>query len=331
VASDKPIRASLDVARVPYQAYKLPGDSRQWVQVCHERRAVVAELATHANADGSSIYASVDTMAAHIGISPRTFRSRLDELVTLGFLLNGTQRGVKGGRNRKLNIQAIVKAGETLQDSRKTLQNSGAKPCKTEDKPCESGNETLQESQLNPAKVAANPATYSLQPTALQTAQQTAHPTERLAWKGFVGKPGNCPAEMDGSTEGKLLPDLEAVLNALGERVTSELIWLWRNNRTMPLEGYRGNRWKLFLDEALKEKLIAQAKENAKREKSSQQKWWEENTAEGRADAQQRADGQVAAAEAFMRKIHAEQFGTGHGDDENSIEETCRFIRETTK
>jgi hypothetical protein len=121
---------------------------------------------------------------------------------------------------------------------------------------------------------------------------------------------------MDGAIEGKLLPDLEAVLNALGERVTSELIWLWRDTRTMPLDGYRGNRWKLFLDEALKEKLIAKAKENAKREKSSQQKWWEENTAEGQADAQRRADEQVASAEAFARKIAKEQWGEAVQNDE---------------
>jgi hypothetical protein len=186
VAGDKPIRAILDVVGVPYQAYKLPADSRQWVQVCHERRAVVVELATHANADGSSIYASVATMAARIGIAERTFRYRLDELGEkgLGFVSNGTQRGVKGGRNRKLNVEAILKAAKTLQDSK-------AKPCKSEetnlapvDKPCTTGNETLQEPRPNPAQVAANPAPYSVQPTALRTAQPTALPTETAKAEG---------------------------------------------------------------------------------------------------------------------------------------------------
>jgi hypothetical protein len=333
VASDKPIRAILDVVGVPYQAYKLPADSRQWVQVCHERRAVVVELATHANADGSSIYASVATMAARVGIAERTFRYRLDDLGEngLGFVSNGTQRGVKGGRNRKLNVEAILKAAKTLLDSK-------AQPCKSEesnlaplDKPCTTGSETLQESQPNPAQVAANPAPYRVQPTALRTAHQPPIlPMAKAGWKAFVEVPGNCPPEMDGSTEGKLLPDLEAVLNKLGERVTSELIWLWKKNRTMPLEGYRGNRWKLFLDEALKEKLIVQAKENAKREKSSKQMWWEENTAEGRAAFARYEEMQQEAAMEAMRKIHKETFGAVKHDEETSIEETRRFIRETT-
>jgi hypothetical protein len=293
--AENPIRSLLDLASVPIHAYRMPDDGRKWSHRCLQRRAVAQELASHANPDGSNIWASVETMAGRIGFSARTFRYICDELVELGFLINGKQRGLNGGRIRKLNVAAILKAGQTLHHSDVTLQDSVAEPCNIAAEPCNIDGQTLHHSAPNPATWPANPAPIQLQPTALQTAHPTALLTGSDGWKAFVEKPGNVPEEMDGAIEGKHLPDLEKVLAKLGERVTSELIWLWRDKRDMPLDGYKANRWKAFLDEGTKQKLILQAEENAKRAKSRQHIWWEKNTPEGRAAFDnQEAAGQLA-------------------------------------
>jgi hypothetical protein len=151
-------------------------------------------------------------------------------------------------------------------------------------------------------------------------------PNPRVGWEAFVGKAGNIPDAYAGQQIGKLKPRYEKLLLEHGERILSELLWLFWIDRKPPLDGCSRNRYAVFLDEGLTGNAIAKAKENAKRPKSSAQLWWEENTTEGREAFENDAQRKVDEAMSNAQRLAAAKMAECNVDDEESVEETRRWL-----
>lgn len=122
-----PIKAVLDLADVPPEAYRLPTDGRQWFHLCVQRQRIVDFLATKANPDGSNITVGASRIAKKLGrkVHRTTVQRLLADLVELGILENGNLTGNFGQmtRKRKLDIPAIL-ARSVVKSSPSVVQSS---------------------------------------------------------------------------------------------------------------------------------------------------------------------------------------------------------------
>lgn len=73
-----------DIRKFPPASYRLPDDGRKWKPVCEHRRALAIQIASHANGDGTSITAGVETWADALGIHRATIFRLLDDLYRVG-------------------------------------------------------------------------------------------------------------------------------------------------------------------------------------------------------------------------------------------------------
>ena len=93
---------------VPPSTYRLPADGRKWRVVCDQRRALAAQLATHADPDGSNIWVRRLRLAEALGHSVREVGYLLADLVTLKFLRDDGWHGQN--RKRMLDLEAIFQS-----------------------------------------------------------------------------------------------------------------------------------------------------------------------------------------------------------------------------
>jgi CHC2 zinc finger len=95
------LKCFFDFRKLPLESFRLPGDKRKVRQLCLERRAVAVELASYANADGTQIHVSAETIAVHTRLSVPTVWRRLHDLYVLKMLAS-KRRGYNRSCDRTL-------------------------------------------------------------------------------------------------------------------------------------------------------------------------------------------------------------------------------------
>jgi hypothetical protein len=84
--SDKPMRCTLDLRNIPIETYKHPSFGRNWKATAQKLRALLMELSSYANPDGTlgKFSPSMETLKEHH--AERTLYRYMDFLSDLGFL-----------------------------------------------------------------------------------------------------------------------------------------------------------------------------------------------------------------------------------------------------
>lgn len=98
------IRCLLDAVDLPPSSFALPGDGRQRAHLCLKRKVLVTALARYANPDGTSCYPSVPTLKESTEMSKRTIYRLLGDLRSLGILSDGDLHPYYKTRVRSLNL-----------------------------------------------------------------------------------------------------------------------------------------------------------------------------------------------------------------------------------
>jgi hypothetical protein len=94
----------------------MPNDGRKTALLGRERKQLADFLATFADADGSRIFPSVETIATALDRSRATIFRRLDDLCALGVLGKEGYHGEHGSRIRRLRPEKLANRAE-LSDS----------------------------------------------------------------------------------------------------------------------------------------------------------------------------------------------------------------------
>ena len=153
-------KCSQDIRHVPPSSYALRTDGKKMTHLCRERRAVLTQMSTYANGDGSSIKVSAETIGKALGISRWTVQRRLADLKALGFLKDGERDTIFKTKNRTIDIAAVVKApvADTKPDGADTAKSHGAdtKP-PVADRPPHGADTQVQVVQIAQAPVADRP------------------------------------------------------------------------------------------------------------------------------------------------------------------------------
>jgi hypothetical protein len=108
-------RTTWNLRDVSPSAYRLTSDGRKWRIVCERRRALLLQLASHANPDGRNIWAGRQRLAEALGISIREVGYLLADLVQLKFLRDEGWHG--SVRKRSIDLAAILQASRHGQNS----------------------------------------------------------------------------------------------------------------------------------------------------------------------------------------------------------------------
>jgi hypothetical protein len=97
---------------VPPSAFRLPTDGRKCRAVCDRRRALVQQLASYGDEDGTNIWPGRKALAKALGISIREVGYLLADLAALEFLRNDGWHvsGNSVTRIRSLDLEAIFRA-----------------------------------------------------------------------------------------------------------------------------------------------------------------------------------------------------------------------------
>ena len=84
--SDKPMRCSLDVRKIPIEAYKHPSTGRKWKAVARGMRAVLVDLASYADPNGAlgKFSPKMETLEEHH--NPSTLYDNMNKLRDVGLL-----------------------------------------------------------------------------------------------------------------------------------------------------------------------------------------------------------------------------------------------------
>jgi CHC2 zinc finger len=98
-----PLKCFFDFRKLPLETFRLAEDKRKVKHLWLERRTIAIELAGYANADGTQIHVSAETIVAHTGLSRATVFRRLDDLTALG-ILESKHRGFNQSAARTLRI-----------------------------------------------------------------------------------------------------------------------------------------------------------------------------------------------------------------------------------
>lgn len=94
-----------DLRDIPAEHYRLESDGRKWLYAARLRQSLASLLATYANSDGTNVYPSRITMAAHLSCSVRTVQRLLNDLETLGVQKRtGRHGGPRGTAVRTLRV-----------------------------------------------------------------------------------------------------------------------------------------------------------------------------------------------------------------------------------
>jgi len=111
--ADKPKDSSLrcywDMSHIPPEAYGMDGDGRKHKSLRKARRDLALQLAGYANPDGSNIKVSIDTLAFELDCVPCTVHNLLNDLVSLGCLVNESRLSeYRGTRVRHINPEWLA-------------------------------------------------------------------------------------------------------------------------------------------------------------------------------------------------------------------------------
>jgi biotin operon repressor len=305
---DVVVRCVLDLRHVPAEVFRLPNDGRKWRKNCFNRRALVMQMATYADPDGSNIWVSADTLADDIGISRRAVNYLLDELLALEFIENHGYRvvGTKHTRIRSLMVDRMLDAAKcsvqdspasTVQDSKGSVQDT---PSSVQDSPEQCARfegqcatyegETLQSCTQPPLTVPLTAQSTAHLP-ARQEESQTGQAGEAgcvkdiqtppQRWRAFKrANAGNLPESLQGAEPDDderqellgLLDKLAAV--GFGADEFCDAVTDVEDNQSPPLHTLVFHRWTRILDSGLAAAI--NEKVAYMREKQEQQEW--ENT-----------------------------------------------------
>jgi len=312
-----PFRCLLEVKVLPIQAYRLPRDGRRWAQACLSRRAVCQALASFANADGSSIFPSIETLYQEIGLSERLIKYRLDDLEELGFLINYKQNR-RGTKNRAMNRAKIRAAKQCNEEESKnatsiqTVQRSDSKNAVNEVK---DGNEQAKECTEGLQRMQSPLHTTAFQPNlppslpATKTAGQDGgqeFPLNLEAWKAQL------PERFRLAPWYKQKKRAVAFLRKEGAPMATAIVT--EADQKRPWIGV-DQIWLLFLNEY-----------------ESFRQGALENTFEGQREAERRAEAAEEAAIALARKNNPPAFGIGPAaPEEESAEETLAMLKKANE
>jgi hypothetical protein len=119
----KSLRLSRTMRDIPATAYRMPNDGRKTALLGRERKQLADFLATFADADGSRIFPSVETIATALDRSRATIFRRLDDLCALGVLGKEGYHGEHGSRIRRLRPEQLANRAE-LSDSDAGVQDT---------------------------------------------------------------------------------------------------------------------------------------------------------------------------------------------------------------
>jgi hypothetical protein len=136
--TDRPLRLSRDLGKVPVENYRLAKDGRKWRAIARDRMSLAEWLAIHGDGDGSRIFPSVGSMTRHFGWSRSKTFYLLDDLKTLGLLERDPDgqklTGEHGTRIRRMDLAAFLRGAEVqdsqaspgagVQDSRAEVQSN---------------------------------------------------------------------------------------------------------------------------------------------------------------------------------------------------------------
>src|ERR1700730_15896324 len=84
-----------EICKVPVESFRKPTDGRKWKAAASARKTLAVQLAGYADADGSSIRPSTQTLADQTGFSRRKVCYLLDDLKELGFMERTGRLGQK--------------------------------------------------------------------------------------------------------------------------------------------------------------------------------------------------------------------------------------------
>jgi len=219
--------------------------------LCRERRALVFQLSTHANPDGSGVYPSEYSLARDMGKSRRQIVYLMKDLRTLGFVhedgwqIVGTdaQGNPIRTRKRKLDIPKILAAGRALvptaqdtsgataQDTASTAQDT-QEQCATYVEPVRKiGGGTAQDSYC------AEPASAPPVPTALPTKE---------GWEAFIlGLPEQIRYAVITKNQRE---QLEQQLAVHGSEILTAAVAHWIKFRSKPVDDLQVP-WHFWLQE----------------------------------------------------------------------------------
>jgi hypothetical protein len=129
MSDSKPLRCVLVVRSLPLERYQLPTDGRKWRVAARNRRALLKELATYANADGTftrdgkNYSPSVETLEKFY--SRATLYRHLDHLKELGLLTWTRSDHYERREYRILMSEQVSDSGQNqVSDSEKQVSHS---------------------------------------------------------------------------------------------------------------------------------------------------------------------------------------------------------------
>lgn len=245
------VKAVRDIRSVPPQAYILASDGRKLKHLCRERRALLFQISTHANPDGTGVYPSEYTLARDMGKSRRQIVYLMKDLRTLGFVVeDGWQivgTDAKGNpirtRKRKLVITKIIAAGRALvptaqdtpegsaQDTSSTAQDTQGQCARYAEPVRKIGEGSAQDSYC------AEPASEPTVPTDLPT---------KDGWGQFIlGLPEQIRYAVVGKAQRQ---QLEQQLNELGCGFLTAGVAHWIKFRSKPIDDLQVP-WHFWLQE----------------------------------------------------------------------------------
>jgi Helix-turn-helix domain len=93
-----------EVCKLPIENFRLPTDGRKWKAAASARKTLLVQLAGFADADGTSIRPSTQTLADQTGFSRSKVCRLLDDLKELGFMERTGRYGQRGAAIRRLML-----------------------------------------------------------------------------------------------------------------------------------------------------------------------------------------------------------------------------------
>jgi hypothetical protein len=101
-----------DVLKIPIERFRKPSDGRKWKAAASARKTLLVQLAGYADADGTNIRPSTQTLAGQTGFSRRKICYLLDDLQELGLVERTGRHGQRGAAIRKIvTAPALLDSG----------------------------------------------------------------------------------------------------------------------------------------------------------------------------------------------------------------------------
>ena len=162
----KAARCLLDVTDIPPSAFALPDDGRQASHLQQQRKALAQVLAKAANADGSSIRISQETMAKKTGFSRAKVNRLLDDLKLLGVLTDEGYFRVAEKRYvsiRALHLSALLvsSSSQLVSSSPEGLSQVHTQLVSSSNQLVSSSLSTVREHETQPPLTAHTPPTHT--------------------------------------------------------------------------------------------------------------------------------------------------------------------------